>query len=42
MVSTPSTIPVYCFGEILWDVLPDGPQPRGAPLNVDYQLTKLR
>ncbi|RZM28750.1 MAG: carbohydrate kinase [Pedobacter sp.] len=30
-----------CFGEILWDVLPDGPQPGGAPLNVAYHLTKL-
>jgi fructokinase len=32
---------VYCFGEILWDILPDGPQPGGAPLNVAYHLTKL-
>ncbi len=23
--------PVCCFGEILWDILPDGPQPGGAP-----------
>ncbi|RAJ35737.1 carbohydrate kinase family protein [Pedobacter cryoconitis] len=30
-----------CFGEILWDVLPDGPQPGGAPLNVAYHLNKL-
>lgn len=35
------TKPVYCFGEILWDVLPDGPQPGGAPLNVAYHLTQL-
>jgi fructokinase len=34
--------PVYCFGEILWDILPDGPQPGGAPLNVAYHLTKLK
>lgn len=33
---------VCCFGEILWDVLPDGPQPGGAPLNVAYHLTKLK
>ncbi len=33
--------PVICFGEVLWDVLPDGPQPGGAPLNVAYHLTKL-
>ncbi|MHB1179633.1 MAG: PfkB family carbohydrate kinase [Daejeonella sp.] len=32
---------VACFGEILWDVLPDGPQPGGAPLNVAYHLNKL-
>jgi len=38
----PMTHRVYCFGEILWDVLPDGPQPGGAPLNVAYHLTKLR
>jgi fructokinase len=31
---------VICFGEILWDVLPDGPQPGGAPLNVAYHLKK--
>ncbi|WP_158280788.1 carbohydrate kinase family protein [Pararcticibacter amylolyticus] len=34
-------IPVICYGEILWDVLPDGPQPGGAPLNVAYHLNKL-
>lgn len=32
---------VICFGEILWDILPDGPQPGGAPLNVAYHLQKL-
>lgn len=32
---------VICFGEVLWDVLPDGPQPGGAPLNVAYHLHKL-
>jgi len=30
-----------CYGEILWDVLPDGPQPGGAPLNVAYHLNKM-
>ena len=30
-----------CYGEILWDLLPDGPQPGGAPLNVAYHLNKL-
>lgn len=33
--------PAICFGEILWDVLPDGPMPGGAPLNVAYHLNKL-
>lgn len=32
---------VICFGEMLWDILPDGPQPGGAPLNVAYHLQKL-
>ncbi|MCR8558841.1 carbohydrate kinase [Mucilaginibacter sp. BJC16-A38] len=36
-----STIPAICFGEILWDMLPDGPQPGGAPLNVAYHMNKL-
>jgi fructokinase len=33
--------PAICFGEILWDMLPDGPQPGGAPLNVAYHLNKM-
>jgi fructokinase len=33
--------PAICYGEVLWDVLPDGPQPGGAPLNVAYHLNKL-
>lgn len=32
---------IVCFGEVLWDVLPDGPQPGGAPMNVAYHLSKL-
>ncbi|GAC1313484.1 MAG: carbohydrate kinase [Mucilaginibacter sp.] len=36
-----NTVPAICYGEILWDVLPDGPQPGGAPLNVAYHLNKL-
>ena len=31
-------IPVFCFGEILWDFLPDGLFPGGAPFNVAYHL----
>ena len=30
-----------CFGEILWDVLPTGSKPGGAPMNVAYHLQKL-
>ncbi|WP_233635950.1 carbohydrate kinase family protein [Hymenobacter setariae] len=31
-------MPIACFGEMLWDVLPSGPQPGGAPLNVAVHL----
>lgn len=30
-----------CFGEILWDLLPSGPQLGGAPMNVSYHLQQL-
>ena len=32
---------VVCFGEVLWDLLPDKSLPGGAPMNVAYHLTKL-
>ncbi len=32
---------VVCFGEILWDILPSGAVPGGAPMNVAYHLQKL-
>src|SRR5947209_6939185 len=32
---------VVCFGEVLWDVLPDKALPGGAPMNVAYHLKKL-
>jgi fructokinase len=32
---------VICFGEILWDILPHGSVPGGAPMNVAYHLQKL-
>jgi fructokinase len=38
-MSVPSV--VLCFGEILWDFLPDGLFPGGAPLNVAYHLKNL-
>ncbi len=31
---------VVCFGEVLWDILPSGPVPGGAPMNVTYHLQK--
>ncbi len=33
--------PVVCFGEILWDLLPDKELPGGAPMNVAFHLNKL-
>lgn len=32
---------VVCFGEILWDNLPGGRKPGGAPMNVAYHLNQL-
>lgn len=32
---------VVCFGEMLWDVLPTGKQPGGAPFNVAVHLHQL-
>jgi fructokinase len=32
---------IVCFGEILWDILPSGAVPGGAPMNVAYHLHKL-
>ncbi|MGI8951914.1 MAG: carbohydrate kinase family protein [Chitinophagaceae bacterium] len=31
-----------CYGEILWDVLPDKKLPGGAPMNVAYHLQKMQ
>ncbi len=33
---------VICFGEILWDILPAGAVPGGAPMNVTYHVHKLQ
>lgn len=41
MKSNPSKKSVICFGEILWDNLPTGKRPGGAPMNVAYHLHKL-
>ncbi|TGD78788.1 carbohydrate kinase family protein [Hymenobacter wooponensis] len=32
---------IVCIGEFLWDMLPDGRQPGGAPYNVAVQLQRL-
>lgn len=31
---------IVCFGEVLWDLLPGGAVPGGAPMNVAYHLHK--
>lgn len=31
---------VVCFGEVLWDMLPGGATPGGAPVNVAYHLAR--
>ena len=40
-MSEPVTRPILCFGEILWDSLPRGLFPGGAPVNVAYHLKQL-
>jgi fructokinase len=30
-----------CYGELLWDILPTGAKPGGAPMNVAFHLRKL-
>jgi fructokinase len=32
---------IICFGEILWDILPSGAMPGGAPMNVAFHLKQL-
>ncbi|MDO7851478.1 carbohydrate kinase family protein [Hymenobacter convexus] len=38
---TTSLPTIACFGEILWDILPTGKQPGGAPFNVAVHLHQL-
>lgn len=38
---TESPADILCFGEILWDFLPEGLFPGGAPFNVAYHLHRL-
>lgn len=42
MIDTAKTkYAAVCFGETLWDFLPEGKLPGGAPVNVAYHLKKL-
>jgi fructokinase len=41
MIEQASGRKVVCYGEILWDILPSGALPGGAPMNVAYHLHKL-
>ena len=40
-MNPPDHHPVVCFGEVLWDILPTGAVPGGAPMNVAYHLHKM-
>lgn len=35
------TASMICFGEVLWDILPSGPVPGGAPMNAALRLRSL-
>lgn len=35
-----NTDTIVCFGEVLWDMLPSGAQPGGAPMNVAIHLKR--
>ena len=39
-MENPQNHKVVCFGEVLWDILPSGAVPGGAPMNVAYHLHK--
>jgi fructokinase len=41
MIAMTDAKKIVCFGEILWDILPSGALPGGAPMNVAYHLRKL-
>lgn len=40
-MTTSNGCKAVCFGEILWDILPDAQLPGGAPMNVAYHLNQL-
>lgn len=41
MMKTSSFSKIICYGEVLWDMLPGGKKPGGAPMNVGIHLKKL-
>lgn len=41
MSKSTSNGPVLCYGEVLWDSIPQGLFPGGAPMNVAYHLSCL-
>ncbi|MCW3467208.1 carbohydrate kinase family protein [Chitinophaga nivalis] len=42
MTTNRETPGIICFGEMLWDLLPDKALPGGAPMNVAYHLQQLQ
>lgn len=32
---------IYCYGEVLWDIFPEGARAGGAPFNVAYNLMRM-
>ena len=40
-MKTSSFSKIICYGEVLWDMLPNGKKPGGAPMNVGIHLKKL-
>lgn len=36
-----NTKSIYCFGEVLWDIFPEGARAGGAPFNVAYNLMRM-
>jgi len=32
---------IFCYGEVLWDIFPEGARAGGAPFNVAYNLTRM-
>lgn len=40
-MESPTQHDVVCYGEVLWDILPNQSWPGGAPMNVAYHLKKL-